>query len=254
MFVRRYKLIGASLAPRRFAENPIAVSILVLLQSIQAYEGNPMRHYSLWDQVILRFDKRLQTINLIPAAETRRPNPAAQLSEGVLSPSERKHAAGLMRVNHVGEVCAQALYRGQALTARSSLIQVKLQQAAQEEADHLNWCQQRLEELNNRPSYLNPVWYGAAWLLGLSAGLLGDKISLGFLAETEYQVERHLHKHLEQLPIADKKSRAIVEQMRLEEIEHATTAKESGAIPLPILIQWGMQGLAKFMTLIAYRI
>jgi 3-demethoxyubiquinol 3-hydroxylase len=213
-----------------------------------------MRYYSLWDQVILRLDKHLQAVNLAPASVTTRPNPAAQVSEGMLSANERKHVAGLMRVNHVGEVCAQALYQGQALTARSSLIQEKLQQAASEEVDHLNWCQQRLEELNTHTSYLIPFWYGAAWLLGLTAGLLGDKISLGFLAETEHQVERHLSKHLDQLPVADKKSRAIVEQMRLEEIEHATIAEESGAIPLPVLIQWGMQGLAKFMTIVAYRI
>ena len=210
-----------------------------------------MRHYSLWDHVILRFDKRLQAV---PATEAIRPNPAAQIAEGTLSENARKHAAGLMRVNHVGEVCAQALYQGQALTARSSLIQEKLQQAAREEVDHLNWCQQRLEELNTHTSYLNPFWYSSAWLLGLTAGLLGDKVSLGFLAETEHQVERHLNKHLDQLPVEDKKSRAIVEQMRLEEIEHAATAEESGAIPLPIFIQWGMQGLAKFMTIVAYRI
>ncbi|MES2141800.1 MAG: 2-polyprenyl-3-methyl-6-methoxy-1,4-benzoquinone monooxygenase [Pseudomonadota bacterium] len=210
-----------------------------------------MRHYSAWDKVILRFNKTFQ-VNPLPLA--KRPNPAANISEAVLNPIERNHAARLMRVNHVGEVCAQALYQGQALAARSSAIQEKLQKAAQEEVDHLSWCQQRLDELNAHASYLNPFWYGSAWLLGLTAGLLGDKISLGFLAETERQVERHLNKHLETLPIHDKKSRAIVEQMRLEEIEHATTAEESGAIPLPLLIQWGMQGLAKFMTIVAYHI
>lgn len=211
-----------------------------------------MRQYSLWDQVILGLDKALQSVNTMPLAT--RPNPATHLSEGALSASERRHAAGLMRVNHVGEVCAQALYQGQALTARSSIIQKKLQEAAQEEADHLKWCEQRLEELNAHPSYLNSFWYSGALLMGLIAGLLGDKISLGFLAETEHQVERHLNKHLQRLPLNDKKSRAIVEQMRLEEIEHATTAEQSGAVPLPLLIQLSMQGLAKFMTLVAYKI
>ncbi|MES2998626.1 MAG: 2-polyprenyl-3-methyl-6-methoxy-1,4-benzoquinone monooxygenase [Pseudomonadota bacterium] len=216
-----------------------------------------MRHYSFWDQWVLRFDKILQSVNsrpkgFIPTAT--RPNPADSVSEAVLNPSERTHAAGLMRVNHVGEVCAQALYQGQAMTAHSSEIQKKLQEAAQEEVDHLTWCQQRLQELNTHPSYLNPFWYGSALLIGLIAGLLGDKVSLGFLAVTERQVEKHLHKHLQRLPLKDKKSRAIVEQMRLEEIEHATTAERSGAIPLPLIIQWGMQGLAKFMTVVAYRI
>lgn len=211
-----------------------------------------MRQYSLWDHAILGLDKALQSVSTMPLAT--RPNPAAHLSEGALSISERRHAAGLMRVNHVGEVCAQALYQGQALTARSSIIQKKLQEAAQEEADHLKWCEQRLEELNAHPSYLNSFWYSGALFMGLIAGLLGDKISLGFLAETEHQVERHLNRHLQRLPLNDKKSRAIVEQMRLEEIEHATTAEQSGAVPLPLLIQLSMQGLAKFMTLIAYKI
>ncbi len=211
-----------------------------------------MRHYSIWDQFILRFDKTFQSTHL--HSKTKRPNPAASIPEPDLTRHQRNQVAGLMRVNHVGEVCAQALYQGQAIAARSSVIQEKLQKAANEEEDHLNWCQQRLHELNAHTSYLNPVWYGSAWLLGLAAGLLGDKVSLGFLAETERQVERHLDKHLACLPEQDKKSRAIIEQMRLEEIEHATTAKESGAIPLPLLIQWGMQGLAKFMTVVAYHI
>jgi 3-demethoxyubiquinol 3-hydroxylase len=211
-----------------------------------------MRHYSLWDQAILHFDKHLRAITLAPIVAVTRISPAESIAEGKLSEKERKHAAGLMRVNHVGEVCAQALYQGQALTARSSLIQKKLQRAAKEEWDHLQWCQQRLEELNSHTSYLNPFWYGSACLLGLMAGLLGDRVSLGFLAETEQQVARHLKKHLLYLPLNDNKSRAIVKQMRLEEMEHASTAEESGAIPLPLFVQWAMQGLAKFMTVLAY--
>ncbi|MDQ8039095.1 MAG: 2-polyprenyl-3-methyl-6-methoxy-1,4-benzoquinone monooxygenase [Rickettsiella sp.] len=210
-----------------------------------------MREYSLWDKWILTFDK------ILPAKWdplTTRPNPATHIPEMALTLSERKHAAGLMRINHVGEVCAQALYQGQAFGARSVVIQEKLQKAAQEEVDHLHWCQERLEELNAHTSYLNPFWYISAWLLGLTVGLLGDKISLGFLAETEHQVARHLTKHLECLPTLDKKSRAIVEQMRLEEIEHASTAENAGGIPLPLLIQWSMQALARCMKIIAYRI
>lgn len=212
-----------------------------------------MRHYSLWDQAILHFDKHLRAIALAPIVATRI-SPAEPIPEGKLSEKERKHAAGLMRVNHVGEVCAQALYQGQALTARSSPIKKKLQQAAVEERDHLQWCQQRLEELNSHASYLTPFWYSSACLFGLMAGLLGDRVSLGFLAETEHQVARHLNKHLLYLPLNDNKSREIVKQMRLEEMEHAATAEESGAIPLPLLVQWAMQGLSKFMTVLAYYI
>lgn len=211
-----------------------------------------MHHYSLWDQLILRFDKTFQSMHL--TSQAKRPNPAMNIPETALSLSEHKHAAGLMRVNHVGEVCAQALYQGQAIAAHSPVIREKLLKAASEETDHLNWCQQRLNELNTHVSYLNPFWYSSAWLLGLTAGLLGDKASLGFLAETERQVESHLNKHLVYLPIHDKKSRAIVEQMRLEEIQHATTAEEAGAIPLPLFIQWSMRGLAKFMTIVAYHL
>mgnify|MGYP003507108404 CR=1 FL=1 len=126
--------------------------------------------------------------------------------------------------------------------------------AAQEEVDHLSWCQQRIQELGAHTSYLNPFWYISALLIGVSAGLFGDKVSLGFLAETEHQVARHLYNHLQSLPLVDNKSRAIVEQMRLEEMEHALTAEQAGAIPLPLVIQWSMQGLAKFMSLVAYRI
>jgi ubiquinone biosynthesis monooxygenase Coq7 len=211
-----------------------------------------MRHYSLCDQLVSQFDETLQAFNAIPMAT--RPNPSDSVSETELNPSERRHAGGLMRVNHVGEICAQALYHGQAMTTRLTDIQKKLQNAAKEEVDHLAWCQQRLQELNMHPSYLNPFWYTSALLIGLIAGLLGDKISLGFLAATEHQVKEHLDKHLQSLPRNDKKSRAIVKQMCLEEMEHATTAEQAGAVPLPLLIQWGMRGLAKLMTVIAYRI
>ena len=221
--------------------------------SIIHVKGYLMRYYSLWDRLVLRLDGVLQSIQL--NSSSGRPNPAKNLlSDTTLNEKERQHSGGLMRINHVGEICAQALYAGQALTARSQDIKQKLQKAAQEEVDHLSWCQQRIQELGAHTSYLNPFWYISALLRGVSAGLFGDKVSLGFLAETEHQVARHLYNHLQSLPLVDNKSRAIVEQMRLEEMEHALTAEQAGAIPLPLVIQWSMQGLAKFMSLVAYRI
>lgn len=213
-----------------------------------------MRYYSAWDQLILHIDEALSSIHSLSASA--RPNPAANLTNqtSILSKKDRQLSGSLMRINHVGEVCAQALYIGQALTARSKDIKQKLKKAAAEETDHLNWCQQRIHELDTHVSYLNPFWYASALLIGLTAGLWGDKVSLGFLAETEHQVERHLQKHLEKLPLQDRKSRAILEQMRQEELEHALTAEDAGAIPLPVVIQWSMQGLAKFMSLVAYQI
>jgi 3-demethoxyubiquinol 3-hydroxylase len=213
-----------------------------------------VRHYSPWDQLILHIDKALSSIQ--PLSTSTRPNPANVLTaqDSVLSKKERQLSGGLMRINHVGEVCAQALYTGQALTAHSKDIKQKLKKAAGEEADHLNWCEQRIHELDTHVSYLNPFWYLSALLIGLFVGLGGDKASLGFLAETEHQVGRHLYKHLQKLPLHDKKSRAIVEQMRTEEIEHALTAEDAGGIPLPLVVQWSMHGLAKFMSIVAYRI
>ncbi len=213
-----------------------------------------MRYYSTWDKLILQLDASLSSIQ--PLSVPIRPNPAEILlaQDNGLSKKERQLSGSLMRINHVGEVCAQALYTGQALTAQSKDTRQKLKKAAAEEADHLNWCQQRIHELDTHVSFLNPLWYISALIIGLTAGLWGDKVSLGFLAETEHQVERHLQKHLERLPLQDKKSRAIVEQMRKEEIEHALTAEDAGAIPLPLVIQWSMQGLAKFMSHVAYRI
>ncbi len=221
--------------------------------SIIHAKGYLMRYYSLCDRLVLGIDEVLQSIQ--PKLSSSRPNPAKNLfDDATLNEKERQHSAGLMRINHVGEICAQALYVGQALTARSADIKQKLQKAAQEEVDHLSWCQQRIQELETHTSYLNPFWYISALLIGCSAGLFGDRLSLGFLAETEHQVARHLDNHLQSLPLVDKKSRAIVEQMRLEEMQHAITAEQAGAIPLPLVIQWSMQGLAKFMSLVAYRI
>jgi ubiquinone biosynthesis monooxygenase Coq7 len=171
-----------------------------------------------------------------------------------LDVAERKHAAGLMRVNHVGEVCAQALYQSQKLLARDSQIQEMLEHSAQEEMDHLAWCETRLKELDSHTSYLNPLWYAGSFAIGLVAGLAGDKWSLGFVAETEKQVESHLESHLQKLPETDHRSRAIVEQMRVDEIAHGQAALNAGGESLPEPIQKMMQALSKLMTTTAYKI
>ena len=159
-----------------------------------------------------------------------------------------------MRVNHVGEVCAQALYQAQALTARSPQLREQLRQAAREEADHLAWTQARLHELGDRPSLLNPLWYAGSFAIGLAAGRLGDAASLGFVVETERQVERHLASHLERLPADDLASRAIVEQMKIDETRHADAAENAGAVPMPAPARWLMRAAAKVMTTVAHRV
>jgi len=210
------------------------------------------RQYSFIDQVIMNFNIALQTAAGAHAASTR-VSPALQITESAaLSSAERQHAVNLMRINHVGEVCAQALYQGQALTAKSSAIKAELENAAQEEQDHLVWCEQRITELGGRVSYLNPFWYTASLFIGAVAGLAGDAISLGFLAETEHQVEQHLTEHLQKLPIHDVKSRAILEQMRLDEIKHAQTAENAGGQALPTVVKTLMRCLSKVMTTATY--
>lgn len=190
------------------------------------------------------------------AAHASRPNPAGgfKAGEDALSPADKTHAAGLMRVNHVGEVCAQALYRGQALLCEDEGTKRLLHAAAQEEVDHLAWCQQRLNELGSRPSLLNPLWYGGSFLLGVMAAKAGVPRNLGFMAETERQVEQHLDKHLAQLPNQDSRSRDIVSQMRTDEIAHRTTAETHGAAPLSWPVKLAMRGMSKVMTTLAYRI
>jgi 3-demethoxyubiquinol 3-hydroxylase len=157
-----------------------------------------------------------------------------------------------MRINHTGEVCAQALYQGQALTAHSRTVRYQMKTAAAEEVDHLAWCQQRLNELNSHTSYLNPLWYFGSFALGVTAGLIGDRWSLGFVAETEHQVVQHLESHLQQLPVDDKKSREIVEQMRQDEQQHATLARQVGASDLPAPVKVVMGMMSKCMTTITY--
>jgi ubiquinone biosynthesis monooxygenase Coq7 len=205
------------------------------------------------DGFIIEFDRALRSI--VGATPMRRPVPdSSAMSETELSAEEKKHAAGLMRVNHVGEVCAQALYQSQKLHAKSDDLKNKLEHAAIEEEDHLAWCERRLEELDSRPSLLNPVWYAGSFVLGSIAGLAGDKISLGFVAETEKQVEHHLDDHLKELPSNDHRSRAIVAQMRADEIAHGKMAIHEGGVELPSAIQSVMKTMAKIMTVTAYRV
>lgn len=203
------------------------------------------------DQCISKFDESLRAISgKLPP--TSRDNPAAHLKTPALTATETKHAAGLMRVNHTGEVCAQALYLGQSTVASSEKIKQELQQCAAEEVDHLFWCQQRLQQLESHVSFLNPLWFGGSFILGVVAGLAGDQWNLGFLAETEKQVEAHLEKHLEKLPSADKASLAIVNQMRADEAKHADTAMKHGAAELPFPLKTLMQVMSKLMTTTAY--
>lgn len=211
------------------------------------------RALSFLDRVIVDLDRGLRGLQGEQRAEGRA-SPAADLPEVPLSEAERRHAAGLMRVDHAGEVAAQALYNGQSLTARTQSLRDAMDQAAREEGDHLRWCRDRLGELNDQASRLDPVWYVGSFLIGAAAGLAGDRWSLGFVVETERQVMRHLDGHLSSLPAGDARSRAILEQMREDEGVHATTALESGAAELPQPIKRLMTLTARVMTETAYRI
>jgi ubiquinone biosynthesis monooxygenase Coq7 len=205
------------------------------------------------DQLIQQFDQALRT--LVPGASTaQRSSPAQPLDELELTESERRDVAGLMRINHTGEVCAQALYQGQALTARLPDIRQTMEHAAREEVDHLVWCEQRLQELDSRPSLLNPAWYALSFGIGAAAGLAGDKWSLGFVAETEQQVGVHLQEHLEQLPRNDLRSRAVLEQMLVDERIHGETARDAGGAPLPPPVKLAMGLMARVMKGLAYRV
>lgn len=206
----------------------------------------------LHDRLIAGFDRALRTVSGIHAA--RRPTPGQGTPEADLSAAERAHSAALMRVNHVGEVCAQALYEGQALVARDSRTRESLQEAAREEDDHLAWCAGRIQELGGRTSLLNPLWYAGSLAIGFGAGVLGDRWSLAFLAETERQVEEHLQGHLERLPVDDASTRAIVAQMQAEEARHRATAIALGAAELPEPVKAGMRIMSRVMTTVAYRV
>jgi ubiquinone biosynthesis monooxygenase Coq7 len=204
------------------------------------------------DRLFDGLQNALETV--LGSARAERPNPAGERADIVLDEDERRHAAGLMRINHVGEVCAQALYVGQALVARDATTRAQLLHAAQEETDHLAWCADRLRELDSRPSLLNPLWYAGSHAIGVVAGLRGDGWNLGFVVETERQVEAHLDEHLQSLPEADLRSRAILETMKADEARHATNAEAAGARALPPPIPSLMAAASKLMKTVAYRI
>jgi 3-demethoxyubiquinol 3-hydroxylase len=204
------------------------------------------------DKLIIEFDKGLKT--LTASAHSVRPHPDQAISEAHddLTADEKRHSASLMRVNHCGEVCAQALYNGQALTAKNPQTVIALTQASKEETEHLAWCENRIQALGGHTSFLNPIWYASSFAIGAIAGVLGDRWNLGFLAETERQVGKHLQHHLAVLPSKDVKSRAILEQMTIDEAAHADTAINLGGAELPAPIKAAMQGMSSIMTKVTY--
>ncbi len=211
------------------------------------------RTYSAIDRIITSIDEALR-ISTGGAPAPKRPNPAGETAAAELDDEQRRHAAGLMRINHAGEVCAQALYAGQAATARDDATREAMQSAADVEIDHLSWCEDRLRELDSQPSLLNPLWYAGSFAIGAVAGLAGDDWSLGFVKETENQVEAHLQDHLERLPPGDARSEAILDQMKVDEARHAAMAQAAGARELPETVRRAMALTAGFMKALAYRI
>ena len=210
------------------------------------------RAFDPFDRLLIEAQRALDSIAGQPVAE--RPNPAGDTAEVVLDEPERRHAAGLMRINHVGEVCAQALYSGQAAVARDPATRADLLAAAAEETDHLAWCADRLRELDSRPSLLNPLWYAGSFAIGAMAGLRGDGWNLGFVVETERQVEAHLDEHLASLPPEDARSRAILSVMKDDEVRHADNAQAAGARDLPAPVKAGMRLASRLMKAVAYRL
>lgn len=210
-----------------------------------------MRHTPL-DRLISEFDVGLRTLLAKPYSQ--RAHPDEDVAEAQLTDAEKKHACALMRINHTGEVCAQALYSGQALTARDAATSKTMQQAAREETEHLAWCETRIHELGGHTSLLNPLFYASSFAIGATAGALGDKWSLGFLEETEKQVGEHLSSHLVKLPETDERSRRIVEQMRIDEAKHASDAKLLGAAQLPAPVKFCMKLMSKVMTASTYHL
>ena len=211
------------------------------------------RNYNALDHLLINFDQAVRTVFGNPQV-TERKNPATKVEEQELTQEEVRLSAGLMRVNHAGEVCAQALYQGQALTAKLPDVRDSMERAAQEENDHLDWCETRLHELGSHTSYLGPLWYSGSFAIGAFAGIIGDKWSLGFVAETERQVVKHLESHLQRLPEKDEKSRTILEQMKVDEQHHATTAIEAGGAELPEPVKKLMGITSKIMTNTAFYI
>ncbi len=215
--------------------------------------NQPQRRYSMFDRLIGQADNALRTMGRGHPG-THRPNPTEGTEIPELDERERRHVAGLMRVNHTGEVCAQALYQGQAVTARLPRIRRQMEISAQEEEDHLAWCEQRLDELNSHTSVLNPIWYAMSFGIGATAGAIGDRWSLGFVEETEYQVCAHLQSHMAQLPEQDLRSKRILEKMHDDEAHHANTARRAGASPLPFPVKKLMSAVSKVMTKTAYKV
>jgi len=211
------------------------------------------RNYSTLDRFIASIDDALR-ISTGEAPAPQRGNPAGDLAAVDLDEEQRRHVAGLMRINHSGEICAQALYAGQAATARNDATREAMQSAADEEIDHLSWCEDRLQELDSRPSLLNPLWYAGSFAIGAVAGIAGDDWSLGFVKETENQVEAHLQDHLERLPEGDARSQAILDQMKVDEARHAEMAEKAGARALPEPIRRAMALTAGLMKTLAYRL
>ena len=210
------------------------------------------RTLSPLDRILVSFERALEAVAGAPQAA--RPSPGRDITEAPLDDVERRHAAGLMRVNHTGEVCAQALYFGQAALARNADNRTHLLHAAAEETDHLAWCAQRLQQLDNRPSVFNPLWYAGSYVIGAVAALAGDPLSLGFVVETERQVETHLAEHLQQLPAQDARSRAVLTQMQADEVRHAEAAQQRGGIDLPRPLPKLMHLSSMVMKTVAYRI
>jgi ubiquinone biosynthesis monooxygenase Coq7 len=211
-----------------------------------------IRHFSVFDRILNEVDVALRTICVPEQRAVHRASPADALADAPMTTAEKRHVAGLMRVNHAGEVCAQALYQAQALSAKVEQIQSHMVAAAGEEIDHLGWCESRLWQLDASPSLLNPLWYSGSFLLGMIAGLAGDRLSLGFVAETERQVSLHLQAHLKRLPTQDQKTRAILAQMETDESKHAAVALEAGAAQLPGPVCFLMRYAAKCLTLSSY--
>lgn len=209
------------------------------------------RRLTSLDRLLAKADNALRTLTPgVTIGERPTPGPKSTMTDSI----SQQHIAGLMRINHTGEVCAQALYQGQAATAKLPNVRHAMEEAAKEEEDHLAWCEERLRELGSSPSKLNPIFYALSYGMGATAGLVGDKWSLGFVAETEHQVVRHLENHLAQIPMQDTRSRAILEQMREDELKHATLAEEAGGAVLPLPIRLGMTLMSKVMTFSTYRI
>jgi ubiquinone biosynthesis monooxygenase Coq7 len=217
-----------------------------------AAHPDPADRRSLFDRCLAEADRALRTVFARPQAS--RANPAGHLDDAAFDDDRRRQVAGLMRINHVGEICAQALYSGQALTARDPATRAHLQAAAREETDHLAWCAQRLDELGDRPSLLNPLWYGGAFAIGAVAGLLGERLSLGFVVETERQVEAHLADHLQRLPPDDQRSRTILAQMQADEARHGQAARAAGGADLPRPLPGLMALASRVMKAVAYRV